>query len=152
MHTEIDALIHSFFAWFDNRARGQASLDGSQDLFLPEVIIAKRGGGGRLEVMSLEAFMGPRREILSNGTLVDFHEWEEGSETVVFGGIASRISRYRKEGILNGKPYVGGGMKATHLLLTERGWRISAILWQDFDEDSPEQESHWLASGRKIRA
>mgnify|MGYP001096626784 CR=1 FL=1 len=151
MHTDIDGLIQAFFALFDNRAPGKVPLEGLEAILMPEAIIAKRSGN-RLEVMSLEAFVEPRRKLLSDGTLTAFHEWEVGAETFVFGGIASRTSRYRKEGILNGIPYAGEGMKSTHLVLTEHGWRISAIVWEDFDDEMPSQEPRWCASGAPIRA
>lgn len=42
----------------------------------------------------------PRIEMLTRGALRDFHEYETHSSTAIFGGIATRTSRYSKLGEL----------------------------------------------------
>jgi hypothetical protein len=55
------------------------------------------------------------------------------SQTTVDGTFASRSSRYRKAGTLDGSPFEGGGHKHFQLVRTARGWKIAALAWADGD-------------------
>ncbi len=127
---EIDRVIAAFFAAFDNRtgeAPGLATLAG---LFVPGAVIVKRAAGVA-ETMTVEGFIAPRKALLTGGRLVDFHEWETDAETHVSGALAVRIGAYRKSGLMDGAPYGGGGTKHISLVLTEQGWRIVSVAWED---------------------
>lgn len=126
----VDAVVHAFFSLFDNRSGEAIQAVQVARIFHPQATITKRTAD-RLEVMTLETFLEPRRKLLSEGRLQDFHEWEVEAETFGAGGIATRLGRYRKEGVLDGQPYVGEGRKSIQLVRMESGWRIIAVLWED---------------------
>ena len=87
--------------------------------------------GARVESWTPDAFIAPRIAMLSDGTLTDFHEWETQARTSVLDRIASRWSRYEKQGLLDGADYRGGGQKFIQLYRAGDRWLIGAILWQD---------------------
>ena len=130
MFDDIDRLVHCFFALFDNRETGACPLDTLGQFFADGAVIVKRSAQ-QVEVLTVEAFAAPRRRLLSDGTLTGFHEWEVSAETFCFGGTATRTSHYRKRGRLNGQGFDGEGMKSTQFVLTDAGWRITAIIWED---------------------
>lgn len=128
--SEIDRVVAAFFAAFDNRegtAPGLAELPG---LFLPGAVIVKLAAGVA-ETMTVEQFIAPRAALLTGGRLVDFYEWETEAETMLAGGLALRVSRYCKAGVMDGAPYEGGGRKHASLALTGAGWRIASVTWED---------------------
>lgn len=126
----IDDLVAEFFAAFDNRAGRTMDAARLRSLFLPGAIVVKRTGD-TIEEMSVDAFITPRADLLASGRLTDFHEWETGARTQVTGGAASRVSRYSKEGMLDGAPYAGSGVKHTSFVRTATGWRIASLVWED---------------------
>ena len=83
--------------------------------------------------MSLHDFVTPRDAMLKNGTLTDFHEWEVTAKTFVNGATATRICKYGKEGLLDGKEFSGSGMKSIQMTLAQHGWKIISILWEDLE-------------------
>ena len=126
----INALISTFFSIVDNRAGKKPDLSALNDIFIQGAVIIKRNGND-IDVMSLESFILPRQPLLTNGTLTEFHEWLVEQNTVIKDGIATHICKYQKEGLLNGESYAGAGHKHIQLVLTEGGWKIAAIIWQD---------------------
>lgn len=80
---------------------------------------------------TVEEFIEPRQQLLAEGRLVNFNEWETSERTKTVGAIASRFSEYRKSGILDGVPFEGGGTKTMQFVLTPDGWRIAAVSWCD---------------------
>lgn len=126
---EIEALIARFFSAFDNR-HGAPRLRDVTDCFTEKATIAHRTDTGT-ELCSPAEFALPRIELLTGGTLRHFHEWEVSSATQVFDGIAARISRYRKTGLLNGSEYGGSGTKCFQLAELGIGWRIASLAWVD---------------------
>lgn len=126
--SELDRLTAAFFAAFDNR-KGRPD-PGLRGLFVPGAVIVKREAGQVVE-MTVETFVAPREALLTSGRLTDFHEWETEHETIVSGGLATRVGRYRKDGMMDGAPYAGGGVKHLSFVLTPAGWRIASLLWED---------------------
>lgn len=126
----IDDLVRAFFSLFSNRASRVPNLRGIFDLCIPEAVIAKCVGA-EPDVASLEAFIAPREVILTDGTLTEFHEVETSHRTHVFGNVAQRACTYRKTGRLNGSPFDTKGAKVFQFVKTPRGWRISAVAWDD---------------------
>lgn len=126
----IDALVAAFYGLFDNRDGLSPLLDAPTRVFLPEATILRRDGDAYV-AMTLDAFLAPRRRWLSDGTLVRFHEWETQASTRLAGGLATRLSRYRKEGLRDGVRVDGEGAKSLHLVLTPGGWRIAHVAWED---------------------
>ncbi|WP_246190702.1 GNAT family N-acetyltransferase [Agromyces agglutinans] len=127
---EIEALVDAFFAAFTSGPDVAARLDGLRDLMLPEAVIV-RTGDLTPAVSGVEAFIAPRQAILTDGTLVDFHERAQPGRLEVSGDFAQWFGRYAKAGVLHGEPFVGGGAKSMQFVRTGAGWRISAAVWQD---------------------
>ena len=126
----IDELVARFFSVFDNRSGTKPQLASLIDCFAEKATVVRRSGAGT-ELMTVSEFAVPRIELLDQGALLDFHEWEISSTTQVFDGIASRISRYGKAGLLNGNAYGGSGTKCFHLVSLGSGWRITSLAWVD---------------------
>lgn len=126
----IDNLITSFYSIFDNRADKIPDFKALEDMFIAGAIITKRQSSD-LDQTSVSDFISPRKEILTNGTLVQFCEWELTQHTIISNGIATRISTYAKQGYLNGQNYSGQGHKHIQLLSTSAGWKIASIIWED---------------------
>jgi ribosomal-protein-serine acetyltransferase len=133
---EIDQLIASFFGLFNNRGGQGPDVGRVRDLFVTEGLIA-RCVDSTPEIFSLETFIAPRQEMLSNGTLTEFEEVETSGTTHVLGHIAHRLSTYRKSGVLQGTPFATRGVKSFQLLETPSGWRILSMAWDDEREEFP---------------
>jgi hypothetical protein len=123
-------LVRTFFSAFASGADGAARLDRLRELFLPQAVIT-RTCGEEPAVYDVEAFIAPRRELLSDGRLTDFHEWEVSGRTDVYGDIAQHFCGYAKSGVRDGTPFTGRGMKSMQFIRTPAGWRISAVAWDD---------------------
>ncbi len=126
---QVDELIRSFFQVFTNREK-QPDWMVIDTLCIPETIIIKKTGITET-VYDLASFIGPRKEMLTNGTLTNFEEKEIKEETRITGNIAQRYSRYKKAGILNGQSFEGYGNKFFQLIRTANGWKINAVIWED---------------------
>ena len=118
----IDDVVAAFYAAFDNR-EGRIP-DGARlvALFAPEAKVTRVSAEGA-DTWTPEEFVAPRIALLTDGTLTDFHEWETGSRTDVFGDIATRWSTYEKPG--------GEGTKLFQLRRDGERWLIASLLWQD---------------------
>jgi len=129
---KIDALIGTFFSAFDNRGAAAPELNRVIDCFTDKAVIVRHSQLETTICTPLE-FALPRIEMLTLGALRDFHEYETDSNTSIFGGIATRTSRYSKLGKLNGSNYSGSGTKCFQLVELGNGWRISSLAWVDDD-------------------
>jgi hypothetical protein len=127
---KIDQLISNFFSAFDNVNNKIPKPGAIIDCFAERSIITHYANG-QCAIYSVLDFTEPRIELLTNGSLLNFHEWEENSTTKIFDGIATRISHYKKSGHLNGANYEGSGTKCFQLANTQAGWRIVALSWTD---------------------
>lgn len=127
---EIDALTAAFFDAFTNAGGVPPNIDVLYDLFIPEAIIVKNVGAVNA-VLDVAGFVEPRREILSNGSLTNFREWEVSATTEIFGGIAHRFSRYEKSWIAQGESNTGAGAKSIQFVRTPAGWKIASLMWDD---------------------
>lgn len=123
-------VVRTFFAAFASGPDVVARLEALRDLFLPEAVIV-RTCGVAVAVYGVDGFIAPRAALLSGGTLVDFREWELHGHTEVFGDIAHHFCSYAKQGVQDGTPFTGRGMKTVQLVRTDGGWRISAVAWDD---------------------
>ncbi len=126
----IDDVTRIFFAAFSNQGGTRPAVDDLYRLFLPQAVITKRSAAG-CEIYTLAQFVEPRRKLLTDGALVDFHEEEVAARTEIFGGIAQRWCIYRKAGVLNGRPFAGRGTKTLQFIELDGAWRISALAWED---------------------
>lgn len=128
--SEIDRLIARFYCAFDNREGRTIATAELREMFLPNARVT-RLAAGQMDSWSVDEFIAPRQAMLTDGTLVDFHEWEIEGATTIFGSIAEHRSRYRKSGQMRGESYVGEGRKIILLCQLEARWRIVAVLWED---------------------
>ncbi len=126
---ELDQLMGLFFSAFTN-TDGPPRTDRIREVFIPQGTIISQTGD-RSVVYDLDSFIAPRQQILTDGTLTEFAEWEVSEQTEIYGSIAHRFSEYRKSGIQNGEPFEGGGHKTIQFVRTPAGWRISSIAWED---------------------
>lgn len=126
---QIDGLVKTFFNAFNNRGQHLPQLAQLEAIFTAPALIIKTCG--QMQTYTLAEFIAPRQDLLENGRLREFAEWEEEEETKIFGDIAQRICRYAKQGILDGENYAGRGVKSMQFVRTEQGWKISTVLWDD---------------------
>jgi len=127
---KIDAVVVRFFSAFDNRDGATPRLADLIDCFTDKATIVRRSDGGA-ELYTVKEFALPRIQLLTQGALLDFHEREISSTTQIFDGIATRTSRYRKSGLLDGNDYSGSGTKCFQLVDLGSGWRIASLAWVD---------------------
>ncbi|MBD0741251.1 nuclear transport factor 2 family protein [Streptomyces sp. CBMA152] len=126
---QIDAITAQFYGAFDNRDGKVADVARIRRLMLPTGVIVNTGP--KFTAYTVEEFIAPREQLLSDGRLVEFSEWETSERTDIAGDIASRFGTYRKSGTLDGEPYDGGGSKTLQFVRTPEGWRIAAFSWYD---------------------
>jgi hypothetical protein len=129
-HRMIDGLVRTFLAAFTSGPGVAEQLAALRAIFIPEATIIF-AGGLQPRVWDLAAFVAPRQQLLTDGTLRDFHEWEESGHTQVFGGIAQHWSTYAKSGVQDGAAFTGRGQKTMQFVRTAEGWRISSVAWDD---------------------
>ncbi|MFI6642769.1 GNAT family N-acetyltransferase [Streptomyces sp. NPDC050504] len=127
---ELDRLMDVFLGAFTNTGGAAPNVDAVREVFVPQGRITSNIGADPV-VYDLDAFIEPRRKMLTDGTLTEFSEWEVAERTEVFGTIAHRFSEYRKSGVLRGERFEGGGRKTTQFVRTPEGWRMSSMLWDD---------------------
>jgi hypothetical protein len=140
----IAGIVRTFFAAFTSGAECEARLDALRQVFLPEAVIV-RTCGGVPAVYGVDAFIEPRQELLTNGTLTDFREWQLSGRTEIFGDIAQHFCGYAKAGVQDGSAFTGRGMKTLQFVRTAAGWRISAAAWDD-ERDGLALEPGWSSA------
>jgi hypothetical protein len=128
---ELDELIRLFFSAFTNTG-GPPRTDRIHEVFIPQGTVISQTGDQSV-VYDLDSFIAPRQQILTDGTLTEFSEWEVSERTEIYRAIAHRFSEYRKSGIHEGERFEGGGHKTSQFVRTPAGWRISSIAWEDDD-------------------
>lgn len=127
---QIADLLRTFFAAFSSGPDLLDRLEGLRALFLPAAVVVKTCGVEPTAV-DVEAFLAPRRALLTSGAVQDFREWELEGQTRVFGDVAQHFCSYAKSWVEDGAPATGRGTKAVQLVRTGQGWRISALAWDD---------------------
>src|SRR4051812_49423754 len=83
---ELDELIRLFFSAFTN-TDGPPRTDRIHEVCIPQATIISQTGD-RSVVYDLDSFIAPRRQILTDGTLTEFSEWEVSERTEIYGSIA----------------------------------------------------------------
>jgi hypothetical protein len=127
---EIDRVTAAFFDAFTNKGRSAAAPERIYDLAVPRCAVTIASPNGARSY-SLEEFIAPRAALLSNGTLVDFEEYEVAEITTIFGGIAQRNSRYWKSGRQQGLAVSGYGREFFQFVRLDDRWKICAVLYMD---------------------
>ncbi|WP_299461929.1 hypothetical protein [uncultured Microscilla sp.] len=128
---EINVLVQRFFSLFTNTTGNKPQVDHIRHMFIEQGIIIN-ATHSPAHIYDLEEFIVPRKELLSDGTLTDFSEWETSHNTTIVGNIAQRYICYQKSGKLNGEPFETKGVKNMQLIKTNEQWRIVSVTW--FDE------------------
>ena len=105
-------------------------LDRLHELFVPECVITK-AVGSVAETCGLQQFIEARRQLLTDGRLLEFSEGETDERTLICGNVAGRWSLYAKSGVLNGVPFQSRGIKNVQFVKIAGSWRISALAWDD---------------------
>ena len=126
----IGAVVRTFFAAFATGPDLAERMAALRAAFLPEAVVV-RTCGGEPTAYDVEGFIAPREAMLTDGTLSEFREWELDGHTELFGDVAHHFCGYAKEGVQDGSPTSGRGMKSLQLVRTGAGWRISAAAWDD---------------------
>lgn len=126
----IDQLTSRFFDLFTNTNGISPKVHEVEKLFIPDGIIINNTTGVP-EVYSLKEFITPREEMLTNGTLTDFSEWEVSNQTEIYGNVAQRFCLYSKSGVLKGQSFATTGVKTIQFVRVNREWKISSIAWSD---------------------
>lgn len=126
----IDKLVKLFFMVFTNKNQQLPNWELINKICISEAIIIKKTGLTE-NVHSLQSFIEPRKEILSNGTLTEFEEIETEEETTILGNIAHRFSKYQKSGYFNSNHFQQYGNKLFQFIKTKNGWKISSVIWED---------------------
>lgn len=127
---EIARLVDLFFDAFRTGADLDERMDALRTAMLDGAIIVQTCGA-EPTAYDVEAFLAPRRTLLTEGRLTEFTEHATGGRIDVFGDIAQWFGGYAKSGVLDGAPYAGRGAKSIQLARTAAGWRISAVAWDD---------------------
>jgi len=126
----IDALTAAFFSLFTNTNGAIPQVDQIKDLFIPNGMIISNPDG-QPQVYTLETFIAPREQILTDGTLTDFCEREVSHQTELFGNIAHLFSLYEKSGSLNGVYFEAKGMKTLQFVKVNAIWKMASVAWSD---------------------
>ncbi|MFG1912110.1 DUF4440 domain-containing protein [Kribbella sp. NPDC048928] len=126
---EIDRLTTEFLGAFDNRGGQAPDVDRIRKLMLAEGVIVCTAP--QFNVYGVEDFIEPRRQLLTDGGLTEFSEWEVTERTEIDGDLAVRFSTYEKSGVRDGEAFEGGGNKTIQFVRSPEGWRISAVAWYD---------------------
>lgn len=129
-YLKINRLTSRFFNLFTNTNQQTPPLDDLYSICLQKAIIAKKEID-RTEIYDLEEFLNPRKIILTDGTLTEFREYEVSEETRISNNLAQRISRYHKDGYLNGVYFSENGTKLFQFTKDENTWKIASVIWED---------------------
>ena len=127
---EIYSLIEAFFSVFTTVGGAAPAVGRVQELCLPAAVVVKAAVTPP-EVFTLRDFVETRVRILSDGQLLEFEEREVEHRTAILGNIAQRRSLYHKTGLFAGRRFETRGAKVFQLVRTPRGWRLSALAWDD---------------------
>lgn len=126
---KIDKLVKDFFSVFTNKD-ANPNLELLYKICIDGTIIIKNTNG-LCETYNLDTFITPRKELLTNGSLIHFEEIELKENTTITRNIAERISQYEKKGILNDQLFSEKGTKMFQFVKIGNGWKICSVIWDD---------------------
>lgn len=126
----LDILTSNFFEVFNNKDGKLPKVQELREMFVNDGIIINNTED-EPQIYNLENFIAPREQILTDGTLTEFNEYEKSNDTRIFKTIAHRFSSYKKSGILNGEPFEVEGMKTFQFIKINHIWKIASVVWCD---------------------
>jgi len=129
----LDELTEQFFNVFTNTNGHKPDVEHLKKMCIKQAIIVNNTKQVT-DIYDLESFVKPRKELLTNGTLINFCESEISHTTEIFEDIAHRFCLYKKSGILNGDEFYTEGMKTIQFIKVIGEWKISSVAWSDIKE------------------
>jgi hypothetical protein len=123
----MDEVLAAFLAAVSFDTGGAPDYGRIRELFVPGGILVRTPD----PPVDVEGFIAPRQATFESGALTEFSETELSSTTETFGRVAHRMSGYAKAGVLNGEAFATRGVISTQFVLTDAGWRISSMAWDD---------------------
>src|SRR5690242_18686734 len=126
----IDALTNEFFQAVSFKEGEKPAYGNLYRIFIASGQFIKNSSTPP-EIATISQFIEPRQRLVDAGELTSFKEEETGEITEMFGNIAHRWSTYDKFGISKGSAFEGRGIISIQFILTEDGWKISAMAWDD---------------------
>lgn len=127
---EIATVINDFFSAVSFAAGEKPAYQNLYNIFILSGLLI-RNSGATPEITTVAQFIEPRQKMVDSGELTAFRETEAAEITEIFGRVAHRFSTYEKQGISNGVEFEAHGIISTQFILTETGWKISAMAWDD---------------------
>ncbi len=127
---ELDRLCVEFFRAVSFEAGESPPYENIHKLFIESGLLIKNTGSTP-EISTIGQFIEPRQALVRSGELTRFREWELSEITQLFGNVGHRFSTYAKTGSMKGVSFEAKGMISTQFILTEAGWKMSAMAWDD---------------------
>lgn len=127
---EIDALTLDFFRTVSFSEGNKPAYQNLYQLFIESGQLIKNSST-LPEIATVRQFIEPRQSMVDAGELTSFKEVETAEITEIFGNIAHRFSTYEKYGINKGAAFEGQGIISIQFIMTDIGWRISSMAWDD---------------------
>lgn len=127
---EIDTLTHAFFQSVSFKEGGKPAYSDLYSIFIASGQFIKNSSTTP-EIATISQFIEPRQKLVEAGELTCFKEEETAEITEMFGNIAHRWSTYAKSGASNGSAFEGRGIISIQFIMTEVGWKISSMAWDD---------------------
>jgi|KBSSwiS6_1023812.scaffolds.fasta_scaffold05186_3 RimJ/RimL family protein N-acetyltransferase len=128
----ITGVTKSFFSAFTNKGNEPPNLDLLKEICIPEVLITNKNKSNA-DVFNLSSFIDTRKKLLTDGTLMEFEEKEINAETRIVNHIGTRFSEYEKTGIVYRQRFKMKGNKLFQFVKIKQSWKISSILWEDYE-------------------
>jgi hypothetical protein len=130
VNVELDRLTTEFFLAVSFEVGKMPQYENIHELFIESGLLIKNTTPTP-EISSVGQFIKPRQAMVLAGELTRFSEIELSEATEIFGNIAHRFSAYTKSGTMKGIPFAARGMISTQFVMTPKGWKMSAMAWDD---------------------
>jgi hypothetical protein len=127
---ELDGLTQAFFRAVSFEEGERPPYQMLYTLFIESGLLIKNSGTAP-DIATVGEFIAPRQRLVESGELTRFRESEITERTEVFGNVAHRFSTYEKSGVSGGAAFDGRGIISIQFILTEAGWKMSSMAWDD---------------------
>lgn len=127
---EIDSITSDFFRTVSFKEGDKPTYKNLYKLFIESGLLIKNSSTSP-EISTVRQFIEPRQRTVDSGELTRFKEVETAEITEIFGTIAHRFSTYEKYGTSKGSEFEGRGIIAFQFIMTDAGWKISSLAWDD---------------------
>ena len=128
--TAIDAITAEFFRAVSFDEGDKPAYPDLYKLFIDSGLLIKNSSATP-EISTVSQFIEPRQKMVDAGELTCFREAETAEITEIFGNVAHRFSTYEKSGVNSGTEIRGRGIISIQFIMTEAGWKISSMAWDD---------------------